>query len=51
MSGGERERGSGEGYIERGALAREIVRERVKGESGVLRERGGEKGRGRKSHS
>jgi hypothetical protein len=51
VSGGERERGSGEGYRERGALAREIERERVKGESGVLRERGGERGREGKSHS
>jgi hypothetical protein len=43
--GGERERGSGEGYRERGALKRDIYRERVKGESGGLRERGGERER------
>jgi hypothetical protein len=45
VSGGERERGSEEGNRERGALERDIYRERVKGESGGLREREGEEGR------
>jgi hypothetical protein len=45
VSGGERERGSGEGDRERGALERDIYRETTKGESGGLRERGGERER------
>ena len=43
MSGGERERGSGEGDRERGVLERDIYRETLKWESGGLRERGGER--------
>ena len=42
MSGGERERGSGEGDRERG-VKRDIYRETLKGESGGLRGRGGER--------
>jgi hypothetical protein len=48
VSGGERERGSGEGDRGRRALAREIQRERERGEWWLRERRGGERGRGGK---
>ena len=48
MSGGERERGSGEGDRERQALVREIQRETERERLVVGQREGGERGRGGK---